>query len=112
MGTYTPEIAQELATSKAGPTNLSAMLVRALDGLSRLLANRGFVLPQLMVQQGHVFRAETDSIFAWWHGRTYSDPEQNVRLKHQTYKSACYEAYRAWCGETGRRASSMQSCFK
>ncbi len=77
---------------------LPGILNFALEGLSRLRRQKGFSQSEASKSEIQGYRAELDSVVAWYQDRTRPaiDPEKG------TVSSVLYKDYTAWCTQTGR----------
>jgi len=88
------------------PENMSAALVRAVQGYRRLQA-RGWEL-RLEGKVEHAtrrYRHEVDSVAAWLMAETVEDPVGVI------VKQDAYQYFRGWCQDTGRQIVSERVFF-
>lgn len=77
-------------------TELSGVLLWALEGLLRLLARGGFEpeVPAAMAQALHEAKADTNSVMAWM-----DDVDVSIGGDCRATKAEVFERYRNWCGD-------------
>ncbi|WP_296658537.1 phage/plasmid primase, P4 family [Paraburkholderia sp.] len=79
-------------------TELSGVLVWALEGLMRLQKRGAFdtMVPVAMSRLLHQAKSETNSVQAW-----YDDCAVSISSSQSTVKDEVYEHYRRWCDRHG-----------
>jgi putative DNA primase/helicase len=87
-------------------TELSGVLVWALEGLMRLQKRGAFdtMVPVAMSRLLHQAKSETNSVQAW-----YDDCAVSISSSQSTVKDEVYEHYRRWCDRHGLTPMAFHS---
>ncbi len=90
-------------------TELSGVLMWALEGLVRLQARGGFdpVMPVAMLAMLQEAKADTNSVVAWIDDRGVS-----LQTTSDTPKDRVFEDYRGWCARSAMREVSVVQFWK
>jgi putative DNA primase/helicase len=91
-----PHLSAKLTT----PEELAGLLVRAVDGLRRLMIRGRFDLPASIAQAGDCYRDRLDTVRAFVSECCIRHPDSWVP------RPALYQHYRRWCQDGGRLALS------
>lgn len=80
-------------------TELEGVLVKAVAGLRRVIAQHGFTMPTSVATAGAAYRENADPV------RRFADDCLVITGDHEHRKprAAVYEAYKSWCNDNGHR---------
>lgn len=87
---------------------LEGVLVRAVDGLRRVIERHGFSMPESVRAAGAKYRENADPI------RRFADDRLTITgdQAHRKPRAAVYGAYKVWCEENGHRPMSAARFYE
>jgi putative DNA primase/helicase len=86
------------------PDELSGLLNRALDGLTRLRRQGGFTIVASAEHAAERFRIDSDSVAGFLEERCVTGSGQRIA------KPELFDGYRVWCEENNRRPLAATRC--